>query len=110
VRTPLQWLWAALALWGLVSVGWASAGVGGLAAFWAGATGTAGARTVSLDLLGLGVAATAFAVVESRRLRMRWPWVWVPLAVVLPGAFLIPAFLWLRERALLSPPRNSGQR
>jgi hypothetical protein len=113
--TATQWLWATLALVGFVSVGAASLGVNGLGAFLGGALGTAAARTVSFDLLGLGVAATAFAVIESRRLGMRRPWLWVPLAVVLPGAFLIPTFFLLRERALLragelSPEKTAARR
>jgi hypothetical protein len=57
--------------------------------------------TVALDLVFLGIPVGAFAVIESRRLRMRWPWIWIPLAIPLPGAFQIPLFFLLRERALL---------
>jgi hypothetical protein len=32
---------------------------------------------------------------------MRAPWLWAALAIPLPGAFLIPLFFLLRERALL---------
>jgi hypothetical protein len=32
---------------------------------------------------------------------MRWPWIWVLLAIPLPGAFLVPLFFLLRERALI---------
>jgi hypothetical protein len=99
--TATQWLFAACALAGFVAVGWAALGVPSPSAFWRDATATPAALTVSLDLLGLGVAATAFAVIESRRLGMRRPYAWIPLVVVLPGAFLIPTFFLLRERALL---------
>jgi Protein of unknown function DUF2834 len=60
-----------------------------------------GSLTVALDLVFLGIPVVAFAVIESRRLGMRAPWIWAVLAIPLPGAFLIPLFFLLRERALL---------
>jgi len=99
--TPLQIFWGALALSGLVAVGWPALHAPDQASFLAAVTGNWGTLTVSLDLLGLGIAATAFAVIESYRIGMRWPWIWVPLAIPLPGAFLVPFFFLLRERALL---------
>ena len=99
--TPLQIFWGVCAMVGLVSVGWASLHVGGNAAFLAEIGQSWGALTVGLDLLFLGIPAVAFAVIESRRLGMRAPWIWIPLAIPLPGAFLIPLFFLLRERALL---------
>jgi hypothetical protein len=70
-------------------------------AVWREVTASWGAITVSLDLLLLGVPCVAFAVIESRRLGMRLPWIWIPLALPLPGAFLVPLFFLLRERAIL---------
>jgi len=99
--TPLQIFWGLCAALGLVSVGWAAAHVAGNAAFLADVTHGWGSLTIALDLLFLGIPVVAFAVVESRRLGMRLPWIWIPLAIPLPGAFLIPLFLLLRERALL---------
>jgi hypothetical protein len=99
--TGLQVFWAVWALIGLAAVGFAAAHVGGNAQFIAAATGSWGALTIALDLLLLGVAVVVFVVVEARRLRMPMPWIWIPLAIPLPGAFLIPVFFLLRERALL---------
>ena len=99
--TALQVFWSACALAGLFGVGWASLGVTGPAAFWRDVHRTWGALTVSVDLVLLAVPVLAFAVIESRRLGMRLPWIWIPLAVPLPGAFVVPLFFLLRERALL---------
>ena len=99
--TALQIFWALCAAAGLVSVGWASFHVAGLATMTHEITQSWGALTVALDLLCLGVPVVAFTVVEAHRLSMRWPWLWAVLAVPLPGAFLIPLFFLLRERALL---------
>ena len=99
--TPLQIFWGICSALGFVSVGWAAAHVKGNAAFLADITQGWGAITVALDLLFLGIPVVAFAVVESRRLGMRLPWIWIPLAIPLPGAFLIPLFFLLRERTLL---------
>jgi len=105
--TATQLLWCACALAGLVGVGVPALHVGGPAAFWSDIRHGWGAITISTDLLLLGIPTVAFAVIESRRLGMRLPWIWIPLALPLPGAFLIPLFFLLRERALL---RNNGQR
>jgi Terpene cyclase DEP1 len=99
--TALQVFWSVSALVGLFGVGWASSGVTGLADFWRDVLGSSGALTVSMDLVLLAVPVLAFAVIESRRLGMRMPWIWVPLAVPLPGAFVIPLFFLMRERALI---------
>ena len=99
--TALQVFWSVCAIAGLLGVGWASSGVEGPTAFWHDVHQSAGALTVSVDLVLLAVPVLAFAVIESRRLGMRWPWIWIPLAIPLPGAFVIPLFLLLRERALL---------
>jgi hypothetical protein len=99
--TPLQIFWGVLALVGLVMVGLPALHAPDQATFLAAVTGNWSTLTVSLDLLGLGLAATAFAVIQSHRVGMRWPWIWVPLAIPLPGAFLVPLFFLLRERTLL---------
>ena len=99
--TALQIFWAVCAIAGLISVGWASSHTPGAAGFFADLGASWSAITVSLDLLFLGIPAAAFAVIESRRLGMRFAWIWIPLAIPLPGAFLIPLFFLLRERALL---------
>jgi hypothetical protein len=99
--TPLQVFWSAWAVAGLCVVGWASLHVAGTAAFLTELRQGWGFLTVALDLVFLGIPVVAFAVIESRRLGMRWPWIWIPLAIPLPGAFLIPLFFLLRERALL---------
>jgi len=99
--TALQVFWSVSALVGLVGVGWASLSVTGPAAFWRDVHRTAGALTVSVDLVLMALPVLAFAVIESRRLGMRWPWIWIPLAVPLPGAFVIPLFFLMRERALI---------
>jgi hypothetical protein len=106
--TPLQVFWGVLALIGLVSVGWPALHAPDQATFFTDVTHGWSNLTVSLDLLGLGIAATAFAVIESYRIGMRWPWIWVPLAIPLPGAFLIPLFFLLRERALLRRAGRTG--
>lgn len=98
--TALQIFWGTCALVGLLVVGWAARHAPGAAEFFADLGASWSAITVSLDLLFLGIPAVAFAVIESRRLGMRFPWIWIPLAVPLPGAFLIPLFFLLRERAL----------
>ena len=99
--TCLQVFWGVLSLIGLIAVGWPALHAPDQATFFADVTHGWSNLTVSLDLLGLGIAATAFAVIESYRVGMRWPWIWVPLAIPLPGAFLVPLFFLLRERALL---------
>ncbi len=63
---------------------------------------------MSLDLLLLGIAALVFVVIEARRLGMPMPWIWIPLAVPIPGAFLVPLFFLLRERALIRARMNGG--
>jgi hypothetical protein len=60
-----------------------------------------GALTIALDLVFIAVPVVAFMVIESYRLGMRWPWIWVLLIIPLPGAFVVPVFFLLRERALL---------
>ena len=97
--TAVQVFWAACALIGLTAVGWASSRVSG--SFLAEICQSWSATTIALDLLLLGVPVVAFAVIESRRLGMRLPWIWIPLALPLPGAFLIPLFFLLRERTLI---------
>ncbi len=99
--TPLQVFWGVLSLIGLVAVGWPALHAPDRATFFADVTHGGSNLTVSLDLLGLGIAATAFAVIESHRIGMRWPWIWVPLAIPLPGAFLIPLFFLFRERRII---------
>ncbi len=110
--TALQIFWGLCAIVGLLSVGSAARNVPGPAAFFLELGQSWSSITVSLDLLFLGIPAVAFAVIESRRLGMRLPWVWIPLAVPLPGAFLIPLFFFLRERALatrsMDAPRSSS--
>jgi len=83
--TALQVLWSVCAIAGLLGVGWASSGVAGPAAFWHDVHQSAGALTVSVDLVLLAVPVLAFAVIESRRRGMRWPWIWIPLAIPRPG-------------------------
>ena len=104
--TALQLFWGASAIVGLVAVGWPAAHVHDAATMWREVTQTWGARTIALDLLLLGIPVVTFAVVEARRLGWRWPWLWAPLALPLPGAFLIPLFFLLRERTIArQPPR-----
>jgi len=105
--TALQIFWGVWAAAGLICVGWAAWRVPpGAATFIAEIGASWSAITVALDLLFLGVAAVAFAVVESRRLGFRAPWIWIPLAIPIPGAFLIPFFFLLRERALAHARAN----
>jgi hypothetical protein len=101
---PITWLQLFWSLWsiaGLLAVGWASLHVGAADVFLAEITHGWGALTVALDLLFIAIPVVAFMVIESYRLGMRWPWIWVPLIIPLPGAFLVPLFFLLRERALL---------
>jgi uncharacterized membrane protein YfcA len=106
--TRLQVLWGAWAILGLLGVGWPALHAPAPTAFFGEVGRTWSTRTVALDLLCLGLAAVAFAVIESRRLGMRWPWIWALLAVPLPGAFVIPLFFLLRERALVRFNRSYG--
>lgn len=99
---PLELLYAVLAVVGLVAVLVPAVAVGGddfLGAVFADPATT----TVTLDLLVLGIGVVVFVVVEAFRLGMRRPWLWAVLAVPLPGAFLVPLFLVLRERRLRNP-------
>lgn len=98
--TLLQLFWGASAIVGLVAVGWPAAHVRDAATMWREVTQTWGARTIALDLVLLGVPVVTFAVVEARRLGWRRPWLWALLALPLPGAFLMPLFFLLRERAI----------
>ena len=97
--TPLQVVWASLALVGLVAVGLAASRVDG-GAFLDDVFANPATVTVTVDLLILGVAVVVFVVVEASRLGMRRPWLWAILSVPLPGAFLVPLFFVLRERRL----------
>lgn len=99
--TPLQVVWASLALFGLVAVGLTATQVDG-GAFLDDIFANPATVTVTVDLLILGVAIVVFLVVEASRLGMRRPWLWAILAVPLPGAFLVPLFFVLRERRLRS--------
>jgi hypothetical protein len=103
--TTSQIFWSVLSIVGLIAVGWPALHAPDQATFLAEIMRSWSGITVSLDLLFLGIAATAFAVIESYRVGMRWPWIWVPLAIPLPGAFLIPLFFLLRERALIRGSR-----
>ncbi|MCU1501238.1 MAG: hypothetical protein JWM12_592, partial [Ilumatobacteraceae bacterium] len=99
--TPLQLVWAAIALLGLVAVGVTATQVDG-GAFLDDIFANAATTTVTIDLLILGVAVIVFLVVEASRLGMRRPWLWAIVAVPLPGAFLVPLFFVFRERRLQS--------
>ncbi len=99
--TPLQVFWGICAVAGLVAVGWASRHVGGRAALIEELNSSWGATTIAADLVFVAIPVVAFMVIESYRLGMRWPWIWVPAIIPLPGAFVIPLFFLLRERALL---------
>jgi hypothetical protein len=99
--TRVQVFWAVLGVAGLLAVGVPAAHAPDTSTFLADLRRSWSTMTVSLDLLLLGLSAVAFAVIESRRLGLRWPWIWIPLAIPLPGAFLIPLFFLLRERALI---------
>ena len=99
--TGLQIFWALAALVGLVGVGWPALHAPDLAQFLAELQQSWSALTMSADLVLLGVPMVVFSVVEAYRLGLKLPWIWVPLAVVLPGAFVIPLFLLIRERALI---------
>src|SRR5271156_617324 len=93
--TGLQMFWGFWAIVGLLGVGWPAVHAPDVTTFSAELGQSWSAITVSSDLLFLGIPVVAFAVIESRRLGMRLPWIWVPLAIPLPGAFLIPIFLLL---------------
>jgi hypothetical protein len=99
--TGLQFFWGICAIVGLLMVGWASLHADG-AGLWFFMTHDYGALTITNDLLFIAIPVIVFMVVEARRLKMRWPWIWVPLIIPLPGAFVVPLFFLLRERALLS--------
>ncbi len=99
--TALQVFWGLSALIGLVVVGWPMSHAPSFGVFMTELNQTWSSLLVSLDLLFVGVAAVVFAVIEARRLGMRFPWIWVPLAVVLPGAFVVPFFFLMRERAVI---------
>jgi Terpene cyclase DEP1 len=99
--TALQIFWGLCAIIGLLGVGWPAWHAPEAKVFFAELGQSWSGITVSSDLLVLGLAAVAFVVIEARRLGMPLPWIWVPLAIPLPGAFLIPLFFLLRERALL---------
>lgn len=99
--TPLQVLWSVFAAIGLFSVGIAAVNVDGRS-FLDDVFANAATTTIALDLVVLGVAIVVWVVVEARRLGMKRPWLWAVLSVPLPGAFLVPVFLVLRERRLRS--------
>ena len=98
--TALQIFWGICAAVGLVAVGWASLNVAS-GGFLADVMHGWGSITIALDLVFVAIPVVAFMVLESYRLNMRWPWIWAPLILPLPGAFVIPLFFLLRERALL---------
>jgi hypothetical protein len=99
--TGTQLFWGLCAIIGLVAVGYPSLHVGGMGAMIADLTHGWGGIAISLDLIFVAIPVVAFMVIEAYRLGMRWPWIWVPLIIPLPGAFVIPLFFLLRERALL---------
>jgi hypothetical protein len=104
VRTPItgtQIFWGICAVVGLIVVGWPSLHVGGMVVMMADLTHGWGAIAIALDLVFVAIPVVAFMMIEARRLGMRWPWIWGPLIIPLPGAFVIPIFFLLRERALL---------
>ena len=103
--TGTQFFWGVCAVVGLVAVGYPALHVGDSGAMLAELTRGWGGITISLDLVFVAIPVVAFMVIESYRLKMRWPWIWVPLILPLPGAFVIPLFFLLRERALL---RSTG--
>ena len=98
--TGTQVFWAICAIVGLVAVGYPSLHVGGMDAMIADLTHGWGGIAISLDLVFVAIPVVAFMVIESYRLKMRWPWIWVLLILPLPGAFVVPLFFLLRERAL----------
>lgn len=106
--TGLQVFWALSALAGLVGVGWPALHAPDAARFLAELQQSWSALTVSADLVLLGVPLIVFAVVEARRLGLPMPWIWAPLAIPLPGAFVIPLFLLIRERALARARLRAG--
>jgi uncharacterized protein DUF2834 len=99
--TRTEVFWGVCAIVGLVAVGYPSAHVGGMDTMIADLTHGWGGIAISLDLVFVAIPVVAFMVIESNRLGMRWPWIWVPLIIPLPGAFVVPIFFLLRERALL---------
>lgn len=98
--TGAQIFWGICAAVGLVAVGYPALHVGDSGTMLADLTRSWGGITISLDLVFVAIPVVAFMVVEAYRLKMRWPWIWVPLILPLPGAFVIPLFFLLRERAL----------
>jgi len=100
--TGTQVFWGICAVVGLVAVGYPSLHVGGMNAMIADLTHGWGGIAISLDLVFIAIPVVTFMVMEAYRLKMRWPWIWVPLILPLPGAFVVPLFFLLRERALLS--------
>ena len=98
--TGRELFWGVCAVVGLVAVGYPALHVGGVDAMMGDLKSGWGGITVSLDLVFIAIPVVAFMVIEAYRLKMRWPWIWVPLILPLPGAFVIPLFFLLRERAL----------
>ena len=99
--TGLQIFWALSALLGLLGVFWPALHAPDAAQFLAELQQSWSTLTISADLVLLGIPLIVFAVVEARRLGLPMPWIWAPLAIPLPGAFVIPLFLLIRERALI---------
>jgi hypothetical protein len=91
-------LYLLTALSGLASVGVVAFCGVTFTDFFAGIWSNPGSRLVSLDLLFLGISMIIFMTIESRRLGLGLFWIWIPLSVVLPGAFVFPVFLIIRER------------
>ncbi|XBB67913.1 DUF2834 domain-containing protein [Nocardioides sp. WV_118_6] len=90
---------AAAAVTGLGAVGALAVQVDGTALL-SDAFATPASTMLTIDLLVLGVSVVVWTVVEARRLGLRRPWVWAALAIPLPGAFVVPLFLLVRERRL----------
>lgn len=105
-RTPLQWIYAGLAVAGFLgtlvfNLQFArEAGGFDVVAFVAGGFANPAAGSLTVDLLVALAAFLAWSFVEARRLGMRRWWVYLLVTFLVAFAVAFPLFLLARDRRL----------
>ncbi len=110
----LEWLYAGLALVGLIGtgvqvLGYFDAGfIGANLAFWKDTVATPASTFIVVDILVLAAAVFVWMFGECRRLGLRGVWAYFLASVFIGVSFAFPLFLAHRQRALRLRGEHNG--